>query len=164
MTRVARLGGLLIVGVAVAVGLAGLIGYAASAYTVGTGMVTIGGTKTKVLTDPKDMTLYYFAADPATHSACTGGCAKLWLALTSASAPTSEDPVPGKLAVVKTDNGPQVAYNGHLLYTYSGDTKPGQASGQGLAGKWWVAAVDLKAATSTTSTTNGGTSTTSSGW
>jgi hypothetical protein len=48
--------------------------------------------------------------------------------------------------VVKTANGSQVSYNGHLLYTYSLDTAPHQDNGQGIAGKWWVAAVDLKPA------------------
>jgi hypothetical protein len=55
---------------------------------------------------------------------------------------------------VKTANGSQVAYNGHLLYHYAADTAVGQTNGQGMGGKWWVASVDLKAAgMSSTSTT-----------
>lgn len=52
--------------------------------------------------------------------------------------------LPGALTVVQTANGAQVAYSGHLLYTYSGDDATGQANGQGIGGKWWVATVDLK--------------------
>ena len=37
---------------------------------------------------------------------------------------------------VNADN--QVAYNGHLLYTFSGDSGPGTANGQALGGIWYV--------------------------
>ncbi len=50
----------------------------------------------------------------------------------------------GKLSVVTDANGQQVEYNGHLLYTYSGDAAPGQTNGEGLFGKWFVATLDLK--------------------
>jgi predicted lipoprotein with Yx(FWY)xxD motif len=114
--------------------------------TVETAAVMVKGTSMKVLTDAKGMTLYYVATDTATTSSCTGGCAKIWPPLLSASAPSTEDPLPGKLGVVKTANGSQVSYNGHPLYTYSGDSGPHQANGQGVAGKWWVAKVDVKPA------------------
>ena len=39
----------------------------------------------------------------------------------------------------KQPNGvQQVAYNGHLLYTFVADTKPGDAAGQGLGGVWFA--------------------------
>ena len=60
--------------------------------------------------------------------------------------------------LVKTANGSQVAYNGHLLYRYAADTAVGQANGQGMGGKWWVASVDLKA------TSSGAPAKSSSGW
>ena len=143
--------------------LAVLTGYASSEYTVGSGMVTVAGKQMKVLTGAKDMTLYYLASDTP-QSACTGGCASTWPPLLSTTVPTSEDPLPGKLSLVKTANGSQVAYNGHLLYYYSGDTAVGQANGQGTAGKWWVAAVDLKAASHSSGTTSGSSTKSSSGW
>ena len=40
-------------------------------------------------------------------------------------------------------NGNQVEYSGYLLYTYSGDSAPGQTKGQGLFGKWYVATPDM---------------------
>lgn len=128
----------------------------AAGYTVDTAMVTIGGAQKKVLTDAKGMTLYYFSADTATQSACTGGCAGSWPAVVSTTAPTSEEQLPGKLSIVRTANGSQVAYNGHLLYRYAADTAPGQANGQGIAGKWWVASLDLKPLAATPSVPSGG--------
>jgi predicted lipoprotein with Yx(FWY)xxD motif len=144
MRRVTRL----FAGSAVLVLLAAAIGVAAygAAYTVDTAKIMVKGASTRVLTDAKGMTLYYVATDTPTSSSCTGGCAKIWPPLLSTSAPSTEEALPGKLAVVKTANGSQVSYNGHLLYTYSGDTAPKQANGQGVAGKWWVASVNVKPA------------------
>jgi predicted lipoprotein with Yx(FWY)xxD motif len=128
--------------------LAALAGPAAfgAAHTVDTASIMVKGVSTKVLTDAKGMTLYYVDSDTPSSSSCTGGCAQIWPPLLSTSAPAAEEQLPGKLALVKTANGSQVSYNGHLLYTYSGDTAPHQANGQGVAGKWWVAKVDLKPA------------------
>jgi len=131
-------------GAVVAVGMAAAA--FADGYTVETAMVTVGNASKSILTNPQGRTLYYSSADTPTRSACSGGCSSLWSALLSTSMPTSEERLPGKLAVVRTANGPQVAYNGHLLYTYSGDTAQGDIKGQGMAGKWWVATVDLKPA------------------
>ena len=40
-------------------------------------------------------------------------------------------------------NGSQVKYNGHPLYTFSGDTAQGQINGEGLFGMWFVAMPNL---------------------
>lgn len=156
MNTISRTLAALLVGAVVCTGLA-TAGYADVAYTVGTAMIPVGGVKTEVLTDAKGMTLYYYMFDTATGSVCTSDCAKIWLPLLSVSAPTSEHKLPGELTVVPTSNGQQVAYNGHLLYTYSGDAATGQVNGQGIGGKWWVATVDLKpTSASTVPTPTGG--------
>ena len=134
-------GGLALVLFAAAIGSAAF----GAASTVDTAAITVGGVSTRVLTNPQGMTLYYLDTDTPGRSTCTGACATIWPPLISAGAPAPEASLPGKLAVVKTANGPQVSYNGHLLYIYSGDTAPHQANGQGFAGKWWVAKVDLAA-------------------
>ena len=43
-------------------------------------------------------------------------------------------------------NGKQVLYNGHPLYTYSKDGDSGDAYGQGVGGKWFVATPNLPTA------------------
>ncbi|MGO9874897.1 MAG: hypothetical protein ACLPVY_13975 [Acidimicrobiia bacterium] len=44
-----------------------------------------------------------------------------------------------KLAVdMQTAGAHQVAYGGHLLYTFASDTAPGQANGAGLGGVWFA--------------------------
>jgi predicted lipoprotein with Yx(FWY)xxD motif len=55
--------------------------------------------------------------------------AALWPPLTAA-APTAAGAT-GKLTVVNDAHGHQVAYNGHLLYTFASD-RAGQVTGQGV--------------------------------
>jgi predicted lipoprotein with Yx(FWY)xxD motif len=90
---------------------------------------TIGGTR--VLTSAKGFTLYWFALDTATTSACYGSCAAYWPPVTGR--PSLGPGVPGKLATIKRSGGTlQITYNGHPLYTYVGDSSPGQAAGNNL--------------------------------
>jgi predicted lipoprotein with Yx(FWY)xxD motif len=90
---------------------------------------TIGGVT--VLTNAKGFTLYWFAPDTPTRSACYGACVGYWPPLTGPPAPGPG--VTGKLGTIKrTDGTTQASYNGHPLYTYVGDTAPGQAFGNNL--------------------------------
>ncbi len=110
-----------------------------------TATVAVKGQSETVLTDTHGMTLYYFTADSATQSACSGSCAQMWPPLLS-TAPgglTSSTTLTGKLSVQTDANGNQVEYNGHPLYTFSGDTTPGQTNGEGLFGKWFVVTPNL---------------------
>jgi predicted lipoprotein with Yx(FWY)xxD motif len=110
-----------------------------------TATATVNGKTTTILTTAKGLTLYYFTPDTSTTSACMGGCASAWppLLVTGSSSPTSATTLPGKLTVLADDNGKQVQYNGHFLYTYAGDSAPGQTNGEGSGGKWYVATTDL---------------------
>ena len=125
-------------------------GAASSSASSGTALIhttsmKIGSSTETVLKNQKGLTLYYFTADSATASACSGGCASIWPALVAASGSPSADPaLPGTLAVIAGTN--QVVYNGHPLYTYSKDGDSGDAYGQGIAGKWFVATPSLAAA------------------
>jgi predicted lipoprotein with Yx(FWY)xxD motif len=67
---------------------------------------------------------------------CAGGCARVWPSLlaTGSATPSSAAPLPGTLSVQTTANGTQVAYNGHPLYTYMGDSGPAQTNGEGIGG------------------------------
>jgi len=111
-----------------------------------TATAMVSGKSETVLTNAQGKTLYYFTPDTTTTSACTGSCAQNWppLLSTGSSTPTSATTLPGKLSAQTTANGNQVEYNGHLLYTFAGDSGPGQTNGQGLLGKWFVATSNLK--------------------
>jgi predicted lipoprotein with Yx(FWY)xxD motif len=106
---------------------------------------TIGGVS--VLTNASGRTLYWFAPDTPSHSACYGECAAYWPPVTGS--PAAGPGVTGsKLGTIRrTDGTVQVTYAGHPLYTYVGDSAPGQASGNDidLNGGFWheVPAVGL---------------------
>jgi predicted lipoprotein with Yx(FWY)xxD motif len=97
----------------------------------GTGLrtTTIGGTT--VLTNAKGFTLYSFAPDTPASSKCYGSCAAYWPPVTGTTA--AGRGLPGKVATItRTGGSHQLTYNGHPLYTYIGDTAPGQAKGNNL--------------------------------
>ena len=116
-----------------------------SAAVISTTTVTVKGQSETVLTDGQGRTLYYFTADSATQSAVSSNLAKIWhpLLFTGSGGPTSSTSLTGKLNVLTDTNGNQVEYNGHPLYTFSGDTAPGQANGEGVAGMWYVVTPNL---------------------
>ena len=90
---------------------------------------TIGGTT--VLTNAKGFTLYSFAPDTPATSACYGSCAVYWPPVTGTAAASAG--LPGRIGTIRrTDGSQQLTYNGHPLYTYIGDSAPGQARGNNL--------------------------------
>lgn len=93
-----------------------------------------------VLANANGFILYSFAPDTATTSKCTGACAQIWPPVTGPS--TAGSGVTGKLGMITRSGGStQATYNGHPLYTYTADTVPGQANGNGLnvnGGVWHV--------------------------
>ena len=116
----------------------------------------IGGAT--VLTNAKGFTLYSFAPDTSTKSNCNGSCIHYWPVV---KGPATAGPgVTGKLTVItRSDGSKQAAYNGHPLYTYIGDTAPGQDKGNGLnlsGGLWHVIAVSGSAAAASSSSGGGG--------
>lgn len=124
---------------------------------VRSGQASVSGKQETVLTTASGMTLYYFTPDSATKIACTGSCATIWPPLLLASgSPTGSAGVTGKLSVLQGPNGRQVLYNGHPLYTFSGDSQPGQANGEGLKGIWFVATPSLGAPSSSSGSYSSG--------
>ncbi|HWN62548.1 MAG TPA: hypothetical protein VNO25_17970 [Streptosporangiaceae bacterium] len=90
---------------------------------------TIGGVT--LLTNAKGLTLYSFAPDTSTKSACYGSCAAYWPPVTGT--PSAGSGVTGTLGIItRTDGTKQATYDGHPLYTYVGDSAPGTASGNNL--------------------------------
>ena len=102
-----------------------------AAATVRTVQATVGGKTETVLVNGQGLPLYYYLNDTAARSAVTGALAVEWPPLTSAS--PADTGLTGKLAAVMDAHGDQVAYNGHLLYTFAGD-QTGQVTGQGVQG------------------------------
>ena len=83
------------------------------------------------LIGPNGHTLYIFTKDKGTTTACTSSeCMQFWPALKATSTPTSG---PGINAAMVTVAHGQVAYYGHLLYYFKGDTKPGDTNGTAIA-------------------------------
>jgi predicted lipoprotein with Yx(FWY)xxD motif len=102
-----------------------------AAATVRTAQATVGGKTQTILVTSAGLPLYYYLNDTAAKSAVTGGLAALWPPLTSASPAATG--LAGNLTAVTDTHGDQVAYNGHLLYTFA-DDQAGQVTGQGVQG------------------------------
>ena len=100
-----------------------------TAATVRTAPATVGGKSETILVNAGGLPLYFYRPDTAMQSLVSGQLAALWPPLTAAT-PTAAG-LSGKLSVVNDAHGSQVAYNGHLLYTFVSD-QPGQVTGQGV--------------------------------
>jgi predicted lipoprotein with Yx(FWY)xxD motif len=90
---------------------------------------TIGGVN--LLTNSRGLTVYWFAPDTSTKSACYGSCAAYWPPVTGT--PSAGPGVTGTLGTItRTDGTKQATYDGHPLYTYIADSAPGSASGNNI--------------------------------
>jgi len=97
----------------------------------------------RILVDSKGVTLYDFAKDKGAASTCYGACAALWPPLTTKGKPVAGHGVRASLlgTTKRKDGKLEVTYNGHPLYYFVTDKKPGQTTGQGLnqfGAPWWV--------------------------
>jgi len=109
-----------------------------------------------VLTNAKGHTLYTFAIDGMNKSKCSGSCIHYW---PPEKGPVKATGITGTFATIKRSDGTtQETWNGHPLYTYIGDTAPGQAKGNGLnlSGGVWHEAVVTGTAASSSSGGGGG--------
>jgi predicted lipoprotein with Yx(FWY)xxD motif len=68
--------------------------------------------------------------------------------------------ITGKLSTItRADGSTQATYNGHPLYTYTADTAPGQANGNGInasGGVWHEVTVSGPAAPASSPSSGGG--------
>jgi predicted lipoprotein with Yx(FWY)xxD motif len=117
---------------------------------------TVNGTK--VVTNAKGFVVYWFAPDTPTTSKCTGSCVTYWPPVTGPV--TAGSGVTGTLGTItRSDGTKQATYDGHPLYTYVGDTSPGQAKGNGLnlsGGLWYEMTVSGATPAASTSANAGG--------
>jgi predicted lipoprotein with Yx(FWY)xxD motif len=95
----------------------------------------------QILVDSHGRTLYLWAHDKNHKSTCYSACAAYWPPVTTHGKPRAIRAA--RQALLSTtrrrDGRLQVNYRGHPLYRFSGDTSPGQTSGEGLTdfgGRW----------------------------
>ena len=87
-----------------------------------------------VLTNAQGFTLYAFSPDTSTTSKCVGTCAQIWPPVLG---PVTAAGIEGTFGTIKRADGTtQATFDGHPLYTYVGDTAPGQTKGNGIKGLW----------------------------
>jgi len=103
-----------------------------------------GTTKVgSILVDAQGRTLDLFKQDTGTTSTCTGACAVAWPPLTASGTPSAGSGANASSlgTTTRSDNSRQVTYNGHPLYLFSQDSKPGDTNGQGVTafGASWFA-------------------------
>jgi predicted lipoprotein with Yx(FWY)xxD motif len=112
---------------------------AAAAAGSGPALATTTVEGTKVLTNSKGFVLYWFAPDTSTASKCAGSCATYWPPVTGPVSAGSG--ITGTLGIITRSGGAkQATYDGHPLYTYAGDSAPGEAKGNGVnasGGLWY---------------------------
>ena len=97
----------------------------------------------RILVDRKGITLYDFVKDKGPKSTCYGACAALWPPLITKGKPIAGRGVRASLlgTTKRKDGKLEVTYNGHPLYYFVTDRKPGQTTGQGVnqfGAPWWV--------------------------
>jgi predicted lipoprotein with Yx(FWY)xxD motif len=108
--------------------------------------VTVGLATTglgSILVDSQGRTLYLFQKDSGTTSECTGACAAAWPPLRATGTPTVGSGASASLigTTPRSDGGTQVTYDGHPLYLFIKDQKPGDTNGEGVTafGASWFA-------------------------
>jgi predicted lipoprotein with Yx(FWY)xxD motif len=99
----------------------------------------------RLLTDGHGRTLYLFEADKPNVSKLSAAGLSIWPPFAATGKPQARSgALAAKIGTITGTNGKaQVTYDGHPLYYYVGDTKPGQTSGQALnqfGAEWYVLA------------------------
>ena len=107
--------------------------------TIGVAKESLGN----ILVDARGRTLYLFQRDSGSKSTCSGACAIDWPPLGATGEPTVGSGADGALVATnaRLDGKPQITYNGHPVYLFSGDQEPGDTNGQAVnafGGLWYV--------------------------
>jgi len=94
---------------------------------------------TKYLTDSKGMTLYYFTLDTDGQSACYGPCEQHWPVFYAKDVMVSSDLNAADFGTItRKDGSKETTYKGWPLYYWSQDKNPGDMSGEGVGGVWFI--------------------------
>ena len=95
-----------------------------------------------VLARTNGLTLYSLSAETNGRFICTGGCLHDWKPLVVRRGVKPKGPV--RLGTIRRPDGrTQVTFKGRPLYSFDGDTKTGEANGEGVkdVGTWHAAKV-----------------------
>jgi predicted lipoprotein with Yx(FWY)xxD motif len=97
----------------------------------------------RILVDRDGRTLYLFTRDSTDRSRCYGPCARAWPPYIVRSRGRAGSGAQAQLLGLarRSDGSQQLTYNGHPLYYYIGDRRPGQILCQDVeeyGGHWWI--------------------------
>ena len=110
-----------------------------------------------MLTNARGFTVYSFSPDTPTKSNCNGACARNWPPV---KGPATAPGIKGTFGTIKrSDGSAQATFDGHPLYTFAGDTAPGQNKGNGLnaaGGLWHEVTTSGSASADSSSSGSGG--------
>lgn len=113
-------------------------------HNVNSSLSSVSSKYGNILASSSGFVYYMFALDSPQKSACDSSCASVWPAVTSTTANVTVSGGVNKAMVTeitRTDGSKQIVYNGHPLYTYSGDSGPKLTNGEGVnsyGGYWYV--------------------------
>lgn len=97
-----------------------------------------------VLVGPNGHTLYLNTVDTATKIDCVGACAKEWPPVAGPATVSGGLPAKDFGVATRPDGSIQATYDGHPLYMFDEDKKPGDKKGEGIkdkGGAWHAAKV-----------------------
>ncbi|MGW0627694.1 SCO0930 family lipoprotein [Streptomyces sp. NPDC002758] len=102
----------------------------------------------EIVVDKNGMTVYRFLKDkawPESVSNCTGACLEKWPVVAPVNAnDTKGVQKKGLMGFTRPDGTKQMTVNCWPIYTFSGDSAPGDTNGQGVGGTWYAVAPDGK--------------------
>jgi len=164
--------------------LAGTLALVAAVAMAGAVLAAMAGAKTKapptlstahnarigasIVVDSRGRTLYTLSPETTHHLLCTSSlCFHFWppVKVSKTSKLTKASGVHGTLGKLRRHGFLQLTLNGHPLYLFSGDTRKGQANGEGLrtfGGTWHVVKTAGTSGGATHMTTTSSSSTSSS--
>jgi predicted lipoprotein with Yx(FWY)xxD motif len=113
----------------------------------GSATVSLGNSKFgKILVDSKGMSLYVDENDKPGKQACTGACLTAWPPVVAPDSPTYGAGLTASLysSITLPDGTKQLTVKGSPLYTWAGDKKAGDVTGQDVNGFYVVQASGIK--------------------
>ncbi|MGJ3191998.1 hypothetical protein [Paenarthrobacter sp. FR1] len=113
----------------------------AASTAAGAEMKVASSSAGQIAVDSKGMSLYFFTKDvkDSGTSACVDACLDAWPIFTTTSDAPAVEGVTGTVGTIASPDGKkQVTLNGLPLYYYAKDKAPGDVTGQGVGGVWYL--------------------------